>query len=86
MAIVKKPQRNTGASQAAPDERAAEAFISAADRPEPGGKTNARLTPVMFRFDRPMLGRIDEAAKRRGVTRSAWVKFVISRVLESGDN
>jgi hypothetical protein len=86
MAIAKKPKRNTGASQAVPDERAAEAFISAAGKPEPVETANARLTPVMFRFDRPMLGRIDEAAKRRGVTRSAWVKFIISRALESGDN
>ena len=41
--------------------------------------------PKMIRFDRELLGRVDAAAKRRGISRSAWVQYTISRALDIGD-
>ena len=39
----------------------------------------------MIRFDRDLLDRVDAAAKRRGISRSAWVQYTISRALDIGD-
>ncbi len=38
----------------------------------------------MMRFDPEVLKRVDEAAKRRGVSRSAWIQFTVSRALDRG--
>lgn len=84
MAIVKKPKRVTDAS-AAPDDHAAEAFISAAGKPEAPVSGEGRKAPVMIRFDRDLLERVDSAAKRRGISRSAWIQFTVSRALDSGE-
>jgi hypothetical protein len=35
-----------------------------------------------LRFDADLLARIDVAAKRRGVSRSAWILYNLSRALE----
>ena len=80
MAIAKKPNRNT---QTADPEKAAEAFIAGA-----GGAPEHAVghkTPVMIRFDRNLLDRVDAAAKRRGISRSAWVQYTLSRALDIGD-
>jgi uncharacterized protein (DUF4415 family) len=69
MAIAKKPSRTTTNTQPTDPEKAAEAFIAGAGgAPEPA---DARKTPVMIRFDRDLLQRVDAAAKRRGISRSA---------------
>jgi predicted HicB family RNase H-like nuclease len=39
----------------------------------------------MIRFDRELLGRVDVAAKRRGISRNAWVQYTISRALDTGE-
>jgi predicted HicB family RNase H-like nuclease len=78
MAIARKPNRNT-----TDPEKAAEAFIAGA-----GGAPEQAVvhkTPVMIRFDRELLDRVDAAAKRRGISRSAWVQYTISRALDIGD-
>jgi hypothetical protein len=81
MAIVKKPENNRSAIAAHPeDEKAAEAFISGAEGESQVKET--RKVPVLVRFDRDMLKRVDGAAKRRGVSRSAWIHFMVSRSLE----
>jgi hypothetical protein len=81
MAIAKKPERNRSAITAHPgDEKAAEAFISGAEG-EPQVK-ETRKVPILVRFDRDMLKRVDGAAKRRGISRSAWIHFMVSRSLE----
>ncbi len=36
----------------------------------------------MIRFDRALLARVDRAAKRRGISRSAWIQYVVSQVLD----
>jgi predicted HicB family RNase H-like nuclease len=46
---------------------------------------DARKAPVMIRFDRELLKRVDAAAKRRGISRSAWVMYTLSRALDVGD-
>jgi hypothetical protein len=39
----------------------------------------------MIRFDRALLAKVDQAARKRGVSRSAWVQYTISRALEAGE-
>jgi hypothetical protein len=39
--------------------------------------------PILVRFDRELLARVDRAAKRRGISRSGWVHYQISRALEA---
>jgi hypothetical protein len=81
MAIAKKPESNRSAIAAHREEdSAADAFISGAES-EPQVK-DTRKVPVLVRFDRSMLKRVDGAAKRRGVSRSAWIHFMVSRALD----
>jgi hypothetical protein len=83
MAIAKKPSRSTRNTQPADAEKAAEAFIAGAGgAPE---QADSRKTPVMIRFDRDLLERVDTAAKRRGISRSAWVQYTVSRALDTGE-
>ena len=75
MAIVGKPKRNQIASEEPNDEKAAEAFISGAANAAVKTETEAAVskrTPVMIRFDSALLEKVDDAAKRRGISRSAW--------------
>jgi predicted HicB family RNase H-like nuclease len=75
MSIGKKPKRQPET----PDrERAAEQFIAAAGAPP----AEPRKVMTTLRFDAALLARIDAAAKRRGVSRSAWILYNLSRVLE----
>ena len=66
MAIAKKP---SAPSKIDSEEQAAEAFITAAAQPSPAATNTKQQTTL--RFDRELLARIDAAAKRRGVSRSA---------------
>ena len=75
MAIAKKPKRQQPEKC---DEQAASRFIAGAEEP----KVKARKTPTTLRFDPNLLERIDAAAKRRGVSRSAWIQYTLSRVLD----
>jgi hypothetical protein len=93
MAIARKP----GSKPAPADDEQAERFISAAGRvpegpplvaPDPpaaaaDSEGDNRRKPVMIRFDRDLLARVDKAAKNRGVNRSAFISYVISRALET---
>ena len=80
MTITKKPktQPRTGADNG---EEKAVAFISGARKEE----EDAAKKPVMIRFDPALLARVDAAAKHRGVSRSAWVQYTLSRVLDQDD-
>ncbi len=75
MAIAKKPHRQQPATA---EERAAERFISGAETPKAAGHRN----PTTLRFDPDLLARIDAAAKRRGISRSAWIQYTLSSVLD----
>ncbi|MEZ4614353.1 MAG: CopG family transcriptional regulator [Caldilineaceae bacterium] len=84
MAIAKKPIRNHNAIVAPHKEKAAEAFINAA------GKATVTTTavakkPIIMRFDTEVLKRVDSAARRRGISRSAWIQFTVSRALDQGE-
>ena len=37
---------------------------------------------TMVRFDAALLEKVDAAAKRRGVSRSAWIQYTLSQALE----
>lgn len=80
MAIAKKPltpHSDTGSKR---DERA-DAFIARAGQAqEPVDKE--RRVPVTMRYDREMLKRTDAAAKRLGISRSAYVHIALSRLLD----
>lgn len=75
MSIGKKPSRQRATADR---ERAAEQFIAAASEPP----VETRKIMTTLRFDADLLARIDAAAKRRGVSRSAWIQYNLSRVLE----
>lgn len=81
MAIAKKPQRSTDAR----DEQAAVAFIEGAESKRRDKQERERKTPVMVRFDTELLAEVDAAARRRGVSRSAWIQYTLSRALEAGE-
>lgn len=78
MPIGKKPKKQR---IAADRERAAEQFIAAASEPS----AELRKVTTTLRFDAELLARIDAAAKRRGVSRSAWILYNLSRALEEGN-
>ena len=82
MSIARKPPRLTNDS-----ERQAEHFIAGAGKTatEPPTAGTGRTAPVMIRFDRALLTKVDQAARKRGVSRSAWVQYTISRALEAGE-
>jgi len=76
MAIAKKPN---GHQADIASEKAAEYFIAGAERPS---TKRERKTPVLIRFDPHILKRVDQAAQRKGISRSAWIHFMVSRSLE----
>ncbi|ARR57580.1 hypothetical protein HY78_29105 (plasmid) [Rhizorhabdus wittichii DC-6] len=91
MAITRKPN-----SKPKPpvDDAAADAFIAGAAKPRAapipadasaGEGAEPRKSPVMLRFDRTLLAKVDTAAKRRGISRSAWIQFTVSRALDAGE-
>jgi hypothetical protein len=62
------------------EEAAAAKFIEGAATPSMAA--GVKRTPAMIRFDTALLARVDQAAKRRGVSRSAWVAFTLSKALD----
>jgi hypothetical protein len=80
MAIAKRPHRNPPPDITPAQERAAEAFITGADaEPLP----RATKIPILVRFDRDLLRRVDQAARRRGLSRSGWIHYQISLALDA---
>jgi hypothetical protein len=61
------------------EDRKAEAFIAkaASTQDEDAGKT-----VVNMRFDTRLLARIDAAARRQGISRTAWLHVAASKALE----
>ena len=88
MAIAKKPKRNQTASGKPDTEQAAEAFISGAGAEEKSAtekKKKGKKIPIMMRFDPHVLEKVDAAAERRGISRSAWIQYTVSRALDQGE-
>jgi len=84
MPIAKKPE----AKSAVPvDEKHIEQFISGAGKTEtPATSVDTKKKPTPIRFDPEMYDRIDRAAKRRGQSRAAWVRYVVGQALEAEES
>jgi predicted HicB family RNase H-like nuclease len=80
MAIAKKPQRHHKDTA----EKTAERFIASASSDETALSREGKVATTL-RFDPNLLARIDAAAKRRGVSRSAWIQYTLSRALDVGE-
>jgi len=87
MAIARRPNSNRSVPPAADQDKAAEVFIhGAGGRDSPVSEAalgGPRKTPIMLRFDAGLLRRVDTAAKRRGISRSAWIAFKVSEALDA---
>jgi len=73
MPIVKNPKR----SRFVASERSADAFISGAGKVSDEQDQNKK--PIMIRVDPEIIRRIDHAARRLGISRSA---FIVSSAAE----
>ena len=80
MAIAKRPDRPRVPIAPPQDDHAADSFITGAE-PQTA-PTDTHKIPILVRFDRELLTRVDQAAKRRGISRSGWIHYQISRALE----
>ena len=80
MAIAKKPHRRTNDNAQAED--AASRFIEGADKTEAVPQAKAKKVMTTLRFDPKLLERIDAAAARRGISRAAWINYMLSQALE----
>jgi len=85
MAIAKKPKSNQKISPSSHKETAAQAFISGAGNGSTLDADTTTKKPVMIRFDPALLTRVDAAAKRRGISRSAWIQYTVSFALDQDD-
>jgi hypothetical protein len=86
MAIARRPNVNRQAAPGGAQDLAAEAFIHGTAKPDVPAAVvveAARKTPIMLRFDAALLRRVDTAAKRRGISRSAWIAFKVSEALDA---
>lgn len=79
MAIAKNPNRN----QAVVTEEQAQAFITGAGKTAIAEEPEQNKKPIMIRVDPSMLDRIDRAAKRLGISRSAFIVSSAAVRLES---
>jgi predicted HicB family RNase H-like nuclease len=86
MAIAKNPKSNRSATRQQAPDAAAEKFISGAESlHEESSQEDGKKVPIMVRFDRALLQRVDAAAKHRGISRSSWIQFTLSRALDQGE-
>ena len=86
MAIAKKPQRNRlAAKQESPDDAAEKFIAGASSSREEASQEDRKKVPIIVRFDRTLLQRVDAAAKHRGISRSAWIQFTLSRAFDQGE-
>ena len=69
MAIARNPKRNPVVTS----EDQVQAFISGAGQPAATAEREQNKKPIMIRVDPDMLDRIDRAAKRLGISRSAFI-------------
>ena len=66
-------------------DQAAEQFIASAGKPATPAVVPVQernRVPAMIRFDAALLARVDRAARHRGVSRSAWIQYTLSRALD----
>ena len=80
MAIARKPNGKPARDK---DDAAAK-FIRGAAPPDALAPATKRK-PAMIRFDAELLARVDQAAKRRGISRSGWIAYTVSKALDIED-
>ena len=86
MAIAKKPKRGHSETKNIGRDAAAEKFIAGAkSSDEEAPQEDDKKIQTTLRFDRALLQRIDAAAKHRGISRSSWIQFTLSRALDQGE-
>ena len=100
MSITKKPKQpasdieqstndSVRTEETKADETKAEAFIAGAKEApvkDSSGKIHkAERQPILIRFDPVLLRKVEEAAQRRSISRSAWIQYVLSVALEKGE-
>jgi hypothetical protein len=82
MAIAKTPERPTGQTK----EQREEAFMNKAalakTEPQPEDQPTANKKPTMIRIPPDLIKRIDQGAKRLGITRSAFIVQSAAEKLE----
>jgi hypothetical protein len=83
MAIAKKPNSNTSEIVSQKDHKA-EAFIAGAAH-GPKNRLRPYKQPILIRFNPNLLDKIDEASRHRGISRSAWIQYIISKALDYGE-
>jgi hypothetical protein len=79
MTITKNPKRNPVVA----NENQVQAFISGAGQPAVAVEQEQNKKPIMIRVDPGMIDRIDRAAKRLGISRSAFIVSSAAVRLES---
>ena len=81
MAIAKRPIQHRSDLNSPPTEAAAERFIQGAT---PLTRTTKKQNkePVLVRFDPEQLAEIDRRAAGLGLSRSAWVRMMVTQVLK----
>lgn len=79
MAIARNPKRN----QPATAEDQAQAFISKSNAASENPEEEQNKKPIMIRVDPTLLERIDRAAKRLGLSRSAFIVSSAAMRLEN---
>ena len=88
MNIAKKPKR-TPSDIISTQESKAKAFIAGASQKsakETADKTRKpERQPILIRFDPLLLSKVEQAAQKRGISRSAWIQYVVSVALEKGE-
>lgn len=80
MAIARKPLRNTDAvhpQDEAARRRQEEEFL------KPEASAARRMKPRMFRMDDDLHGRIERAARSRGLTASAFIRMTMLAALRA---
>lgn len=73
MAIATKPKR-----------KSADDFIAGAAKPEEAAGEESGKKVTTLRFPQDLLTRIDKAAKHRGISRTAFILYAVSRALDEG--
>jgi hypothetical protein len=83
MTITKRPKQHTSESILEENAKASSFIESAGNLLQKSVRQNR--IPIMLRFDAELLKKVDESSHRRGISRSSWIQYVISRALDNGE-
>jgi hypothetical protein len=82
MRHVKKANQETTGIRGREEEKTVQALLAQSAKT---AEEDTPKKPILIRFDFHLLERVDTAAKRRGISRSAWIQFTLSRALDHGE-